>query len=418
MRKLSVPYTINRRGIYYLNLRWNNQFIRQSLATKDPMEAFQKVNQLAPILSNPEACEQTLRQTVSEMAGSGALLKGNALKLEQPDESSLLLSQGFSLYKKEQILENWGVRTAAQNEATFKQLIEVIGDISIAAVTKSVVRDYKQTLLGYPANRYKGKRREKTLEQLVEEGCVSISLETVRNIMGRVSSFFNWLVKQGYREDNPFSGVAPKRVHSARSERSPFTDDDLKLLFGTAIYKDKIYAHDWQYWLPLLGLYTGARLEELCQLKGQDFKVVDGCHYIDIHGEGDTQNRVKTPSSIRKIPVHSELINLGLLDIVNKRPRKSFLFDLKRINTNLGHLPSKWFSGYKASLGLPKGTKVFHSFRHTLRDKLTFNGIPSEHTRELLGHEQIGETFGRYGSSIPVKVLTESLERLQFPLDL
>ena len=67
MRKLSVPYTINRRGVYYLNLRWNNQFIRQSLATKDPMEAFQKVSQLAPILSNPEACEQILRQTVSEM---------------------------------------------------------------------------------------------------------------------------------------------------------------------------------------------------------------------------------------------------------------------------------------------------------------------------------------------------------------
>ena len=222
MRKLSVPYTINRRGIYYLNLRWNNQFIRQSLATKDPMEAFQKVNQLAPIFSNSEACEQTLRQQISEIVGSGKQLKGNALKLVQPDEPSLLLSQGFSLYKREQILENWGVRTAAQNEASFKQLIEVIGDIPITAVTKSVVRDYKQTLLSYPANRYKGKRREKTLEQLVEEGCISISLETVRNIMGRVSSFFNWLVKQGYREDNPFSGVAPRRVHSARSERSPF----------------------------------------------------------------------------------------------------------------------------------------------------------------------------------------------------
>ena len=416
MRKLSVPYTINRRGIYYLNLRWNNQFIRQSLATKDPMEAFEKVNQLAPLFSNPHTCAETLRLQVSEIAGSGRRLKANALKLVATDEPSILLSQGFSLYRKEQILENWGVRTAAQNEATFKQLLEVIGDIPITAVTKSVVRDYRQTLLSYPANRYKGKRKEKTLEQLLEEGCVSISLETVRNIMGRVSSFFNWLVKQGYREDNPFSGVAPRRAHSARSERSPFNDDDLKLLFGTAIYKDKIYAHDWQYWLPLLGLYTGARLEELCQLKGQDFKVVDGCHYIDIHGEGDTQNRVKTPSSIRKIPVHSELINLGLLDVVNKRSRGCFLFDLKRINTNLGHLPSKWFSGYKASLGLPKGTKVFHSFRHTLRDKLTLSGVPNEHIRELLGHEQIGETFGRYGSSIPVKVLAESLERLHFSL--
>jgi RecB family endonuclease NucS len=39
----------------------------------------------------------------------------------------------------------------------------VIGDIPITAVTKSVVRGYKQTLLSYPANRYKGKRKEKTL---------------------------------------------------------------------------------------------------------------------------------------------------------------------------------------------------------------------------------------------------------------
>ena len=418
MRKRSVPYTINRRGVYYLNLRWNNQVIRQSLATKDPMEAFEKVNQLAPLFSNPQTCAETLRHQVSEIAGRGKRQKANALKLVQTDEPSILLSQGFSLYKKEQILENWGVRTAAQNEATFKQLLEVIGDLPIAAVTKAVVRDYKQILLSYPANRYKGKRKEKTLEQLLEEGCVSISLETVRNIMGRVSSFFNWLVKQGYREDNPFSGVAPRRVHSARSERSPFTDDDLKLLFGTALYKDKVYAHDWQYWLPLLGLYTGARLEELCQLKVRDFKVTDGCHYIDIHGEGDTQNRVKTPSSVRKVPVHSELIKLGVLCLLNERPRASFLFDLRRINTNLGHMPSKWFGGYKASLGLPKGTKVFHSFRHTLRDKLTLNGVPNEHIRELLGHEQIGETFGRYGSSIPVKVLAESLEKLHFPLDM
>jgi integrase len=382
------------------------------------MEAFEKVNQLAPLFSNPQTCAETLRYQVSEIAGRGKHQKANALKLVQTDEPSILLSQGFSLYKKEQILENWGVRTAAQNEATFKQLLEVIGDLPIAAVTKAVVRDYKQILLSYPANRYKGKRKEKTLEQLLEEGSVSISLETVRNIMGRVSSFFNWLVKQGYREDNPFSGVAPRRVHSARSERSPFTDDDLKLLFGTALYKDKVYAHDWQYWLPLLGLYTGARLEELCQLKVHDFKVTDGCHYIDIHGEGDTQNRVKTPSSVRKVPVHSELIKLGVLCLLNERPRASFLFDLRRINTNLGHMPSKWFGGYKASLGLPKGTKVFHSFRHTLRDKLTLNGVPNEHIRELLGHEQIGETFGRYGSSIPVKVLAESLEKLHFPLDM
>ena len=99
MRKRSVPYTINRRGVYYLNLRWNNQFIRQSLATKDPMEAFQKVNQLAPLFSNPQTCEQTLRYQVSEIAGSSERSKGNALNLVKSDELSILLAQGFSLFK-------------------------------------------------------------------------------------------------------------------------------------------------------------------------------------------------------------------------------------------------------------------------------------------------------------------------------
>ena len=78
-------------------------------------------------------------------------------------------------------------------------------------------------------------------------------------------------------------------------------------------------------------------------------------------------------------------------------------------------MPSKWFSAYKASLGLPKGTKVFHSFRHTLRDKLTGAGVPSEHIREILGHEQLDETFGRYGSEIPLDVLRKSINRMSLP---
>jgi hypothetical protein len=81
MRKRSVPYTINRRGVYYLNLRWNNQFIRQSLATKDPMEAFQKVNQIAPIFANTHACEQVLRQQVTGTDIFYASMHIHALKL-------------------------------------------------------------------------------------------------------------------------------------------------------------------------------------------------------------------------------------------------------------------------------------------------------------------------------------------------
>jgi hypothetical protein len=94
MRKRSVPYTIKRNGIYYLNLRWNNQFIRQSLATKDPMEAFEKVNQLAPLFSNPQTYAETLRHQVSEIAGRGKRLKANAFRLVPTD------GHQYSLYQE------------------------------------------------------------------------------------------------------------------------------------------------------------------------------------------------------------------------------------------------------------------------------------------------------------------------------
>lgn len=94
MRKRSVPYTIKRNGIYYLNLRWNNQFIRQSLATKDPMEAFEKLNQLAPLFSNPQTCAETLRHQVSEIAGRGKRLKANAFRLVPTD------GHQYSLYQE------------------------------------------------------------------------------------------------------------------------------------------------------------------------------------------------------------------------------------------------------------------------------------------------------------------------------
>ena len=41
------------------------------------------------------------------------------------------------------------------------------------------------------------------------------------------------------------------------------------------------------YWLPLLALYTGARLEELGQLRKKDIKESNGIWYINITDEAE-----------------------------------------------------------------------------------------------------------------------------------
>ena len=65
-------------------------------------------------------------------------------------------------------------------------------------------------------------------------------------------------------------------------------------------------AGDAAYWLPILALYTGARLRELGQLRGEDVRQENGVTYIAIGDAGDGQ-RVKNASSRRSVPLHSNI---------------------------------------------------------------------------------------------------------------
>ncbi|NVK44168.1 MAG: hypothetical protein HWE39_23240 [Oceanospirillaceae bacterium] len=61
-----------------------------------------------------------------------------------------------------------------------------------------------------------------------------------------------------------------KQRVKASEGRSRFTEEDLKRLFATEVYARRDDDKPYQYWLPLLGLYTGAGMNELCQLYVDD----------------------------------------------------------------------------------------------------------------------------------------------------
>jgi hypothetical protein len=73
------------------------------------------------------------------------------------------------------------------------------------------------------------------------------------------------------------------------------------------------------YWLPMLAPYTGARVNELCQLNpSTDFAEEGGISFLSINPETERDTRIrkraKNRSSRRKVPIHSKLIDLGFLD--------------------------------------------------------------------------------------------------------
>ena len=137
-----------------------------------------------------------------------------------------------------------------------------------------------------------------------------------------VEAFFDWCQSGGRIDENPAKGVRIKSPKSGAGalKRGTFTVDHLRSMFGAPLFvgcedKDHIYrtgtvqVRDHRFWLPLLGLWTGARLNELCQLGVEDVGEVEGILCLDINKNGG--KRLKSKAAKRLIPVHPTLVQLG-----------------------------------------------------------------------------------------------------------
>lgn len=222
-------------------------------------------------------------------------------------------------------------------------------------------------------------------------------------------------MREGYCARNPFDGMRVRQRRKQSEERSAFNSEDLKLLFSKQTYALPTSNKPDQYWLPLLGLYTGARLSELCQLYVDDVVSVNGIDCLHIRADKPDQ-RLKTPSSERLIPLHSKLKQLGFLEYVERlrttQPGRVFPRLSRHKKHGYGAGASKWFARVRERLGLRENgiNKDFHSFRHTLADHLKQKGLAEELVAGLLGHQAGGITFNRYGKDYRPETLLPVIE--------
>lgn len=134
------------------------------------------------------------------------------------------------------------------------------------------------------------------------------------------------------------------------------------------------------FWLPHIGLFTGARVNEICQLNPQvdvfhDPESGSWCLWITKETEADERitKSVKTKEA-RKVPIHAKLIELGFLNYV-KRLKSSgakLLFPAwNPINRRASGNAEKWFRQFLRDTNLRDETNGacilgMHAFRHTL----------------------------------------------------
>lgn len=325
------------------------------------------------------------------------------------------LSEVLEEAEAQQLAQGFKPKTLQDKRSVALLLIDTLGDVPVDLVSRKDALRFKAAIAKLPPRRYHREPQEGATGP--EDGAETISITTLNNYLKMASALFNFAVKAGYCKINPIAGLQVKQRRKVSEERSAFSETDLRKLFAVNVYPSPNDPRPHKYWLPLLGLYTGARLSELCQLYLDDILNMQGLDCIHIR-EGRPDQSLKTVTSERVLPIHPKLLELGFLDYVTsqrKAGHERLFAELTRHSKHgYGHAPSKWFARLRERLGL-KGEGVrkdFHSFRHTVADHLKQQGVEEALVAGLLGHQSAGITFSRYGKDYRPEVLLPVVEKI------
>jgi len=232
--------------------------------------------------------------------------------------------------------------------------------------------------------------------------------KTILKHTERVSALFNWAINQGYISENVFRGKL-EPIRTKQMIQKYFTADEMNLILGADLKGESLEQNKPErYWVTLLSAYSGARLNEICQLDVIDIQELDGIWTMNLN-TNSADKSIKTEAGNRLVPIHSKLLELGFLDYVevigSKNHQKLFPSLKKMLSTGYGTLISRWFARYLKKLGIKKKGKNFHSFRHTVVNRLTTMQVYQPFIKELIGHSHRSLTMDVYGGRKPLEVL-------------
>lgn len=251
--------------------------------------------------------------------------------------------------------------------------------------------------------------------------------KTAKDHLDGVKALLNSAVGLGWLQSNPWQGHRVK-VKKTRPRR-PWTAANLCQLFDSplfAAYQLPTLKHAGgaaAYWVPLLGIYTGARQSDLCQLRTMDVEEEGGGLFIHITSDAEDEDEgilgtsMKTLQGRRKLPVHSALMALGFGDYwrdVKLAGHAALFPGVHRVEGRpAGEQFSKWFSTYRKAQGITARYVDFHGFRHTVSTRLMGAGVPDSASNYITGHS--GTERGSSGTYKHMDTLRDLMERLSYP---
>jgi integrase len=332
------------------------------------------------------------------------------------------LGDAFGDYLAEQErAKTWRGKTAEKNRRALDHLIEIFGpDRVLTSISQRDAQEAKKLMMELPARRKTlPATRDLSLRDATKvDGLSKISVETLNWYLQAFAAFFGWAKKNGHISEKLFEGMKVGRAKATKEERLPFTPEAMSMLFKELTQNPSGHVKSESHkWGTLIGMFTGARLNEVAQLLVDDIQEEGGVWYFDISDEGENQKEVKNKASKRKVPVHSSLIDAGFLNFYKSRNQGKQLFPDYRFTKSNGYGRNlgRWFNeSFTPKLGIKTPCHVFHSFRHTMITRLIQAEAPPEKAKCIVGHEQAGVTFQVYmRERYTLAQLKETIERFQ-----
>jgi len=362
-------------------------------------------------------------------------------------EKSCQLSELVELYITDRKESNkWKVAdpstttvTETMNRGTFDLFEEIFGNKPVHLYTLQDAGKYRTILKNIPAA---WKRQKETRHLSYEEACrfdgPKLKDSTVNDYIVRMTAIFNFAVDNAYCDRNIFNSVTIVKVK--RNNRDPWTAEALHFLFKPAnFFKLQRTGFASHYWAPLIAAYTGMRRSEIFFLNAVDIeKSRDGFWVISVNdidrkilGNEASQQQIgvktlKTETSIRKIPIHNDLLALGFLNYVEKRltdKKNPRLFpEYKARRGQAGHDFSNvfgdWIRESANKLSPEVQARLFptylgmHAFRHLFIYETREQRIDENMSRRLAGHAVNNDAHDKYGGAISTTLERELLSEL------
>lgn len=373
-----------------------------------------------------EAHKATLRALSGEPLAFPSLAPAGAPAAAEPQPTPKLSEVAAQYAEDKRAAGAWSPRSDASNVAYLALVCELLGDACVGEVTKAHIRELSHAVPRLPLSRrtkrYEGKSVAEVLALVGDDpGVRRIKPRTVNVVFGITRSLFQWAKDHDIIAGNPAEVLADVPEGRARDQRAPLTDSDIAAFLAQLDAAPP--CHDEAdntalWWIARIIALSGMRLGEAAQLRKGDVRTVDGVPVFDVNDEDG--KALKNAASVRLVPIHPRLLELGLLAFVAEQPDGYLWPERFRSRPTAKHsLTDKLSERLMLVLrraGVTDSRKVLHSFRHTVSDRLGALSVPEYQIADILGHETGTMTRGRYGGATPLPVLRDVLSKLTLPI--